>query len=271
MSSTYKLIGDGTAIVTGASAGIGVVLARALAKKGYDLVLVARREDRLRELADELHMSLGTKVTVLAQDLSKSGAAKKVHAFTKGEGLDVALLVNNAGFGWDGEVVDMPEKTAHDMMMLNMVTLTELSALYAKDLVARGSGGIINVSSVAGVFPMPRFAVYAATKSYVTSFSLALAAELEDKGVRVQAVCPGGTDTEFGQVAGRDADQPGGPLRMTAEEVGALALKGFDKGDWMTTTGLVNQAASNLGKFIPLEPLLKFVGWTRKKLVQADG
>src|SRR5690606_35748756 len=127
---------------------------------------------RMEALAAEIHTNLGRQVEIIAQDLGVPGGAKKVHSAIVKKNLDVALVVNNAGFGWDGEVVDMPEDKSHGMINLNILTLTELCRLFVPDLVARGRGGIINVSSVAGMMPMPQFAVYAATKAYVNSFTL---------------------------------------------------------------------------------------------------
>lgn len=263
MSRRYTLKDGGVAVVTGASAGIGVELARQLAARGYDLVLAARRKDRLAELAAEIHTQYGVKALACPLDLAQVHAAEKLHAFTQEHHQDVSLLVNNAGFGWDGVTADMPARVAEEMIHLNMLTLTQACRLFAPDLIRRGGGGILNVSSVAGMTPMPRFAVYAATKAYVNSFSQALAVELEPQGVRVCCVCPGGTSTEFAQVSGREEDKL--PfLRMSAEEVARLGLKGFDRGETLTVTGPLNRAAAVFSRWIPENLLMKVLAMGMK-------
>ncbi|MFT4769639.1 MAG: short-subunit dehydrogenase, partial [Glaciecola sp.] len=199
-----------TALITGASAGIGEELARVHAEKGGHLILVARRKDRLESIATQLRAEHGVQVQVIAADLAKPGAAKKLMADVDALGTQVDVLINNAGFGGHGKFHESGLERDQRMMQLNMVALTELAYYFAQGMVERGAGKILNVGSTAGFLPGPLQAVYYASKAYVNSFSQAIANELEGTGVTVTVLCPGPVATEF-------------------QEAGDLAgVKGFD-------------------------------------------
>lgn len=198
-----------TALITGASNGIGLELARIHAKRGGDLVLVARSQDKLNQLADELRAQYhDIQITVIAQDLAMPHAAQSVFAQTEQLGIQVDILINNAGFGGHGRFFERELAKEQQMIQLNITTLTELTHLYLQGMVARRSGKILNVSSTASFMPGPLQAVYYATKAYVTSFSQAVAEEVREFGISVTALCPGAVATDFvaaGDLQGVDA------------------------------------------------------------------
>lgn len=186
-----------TALITGASSGIGVEFARLHAAAGGDLVLVARSGDKLEALAAELRSAHGVRATVLVEDLAQAGSAERVFAATEAAGVEVDVLINNAGFGGHG-LFHQRERTADEaMVQLNVATLTSLTHRYVQGMVARGRGRVLNVSSTASFLPGPLQATYFATKAFVTSFSQAIAEELRGTGVSVTALCPGPVDTGF--------------------------------------------------------------------------
>ena len=192
-------------LITGASAGIGAEFARQFAAKHHDLVLIARREQALTALADELRSAHRINVTVIASDLSRPESAAELHSRTTELGIDVDVLVNNAGFGTHGEFVDTdPDRLAQEIQ-LNCGTLVGLTARYLPAMRTRGRGTVINIASTAAFQPVPQMAVYGATKAFVLSFSEALWAEERKHGIRVLAVCPGATATEFFDIAGESA------------------------------------------------------------------
>ena len=187
-----------TALITGASNGIGLELARIHAKRGGNLVLVARSQDKLNQLADELRAQYhDIQITVIAQDLAMPHAAQSVFAQTEQLGIQVDILINNAGFGGHGRFFERELAKEQQMIQLNITTLTELTHLYLQGMVARRSGKILNVSSTASFMPGPLQAVYYATKAYVTSFSQAVAEEVREFGISITALCPGAVATDF--------------------------------------------------------------------------
>src|SRR5277367_149242 len=186
-----------TALITGASFGIGLELARIFAREGYSLVLVARTADRLRQLASELEKNHGTRSLILAVDLTDPGASAYVLDQTTRADLQVDVLVNNAGFGQYGLFAENDLEECLRQIQLNITTLTHLTRLYLPAMIERKTGGILNVASTAAFQPGPLMAVYFATKAYVLHFSEALANELHGKGVTVSCLCPGPTATEF--------------------------------------------------------------------------
>ena len=198
-----------TALITGASNGIGLELARIHAKRGGNLVLVARSQDKLNQLADELRAQHhDIQITVIAQDLAMPHAAQSVFAQTEQLGIQVDILINNAGIGGHGRFFERELAKEQQMIQLNITTLTELTHLYLQGMVARRSGKILNVSSTASFMPGPLQAVYYATKAYVTSFSQAVAEEVREFGISVTALCPGAVATDFvaaGDLQGVDA------------------------------------------------------------------
>lgn len=212
------------ALITGASSGIGLELARIHAEKGGDLVLVARSEDKLEALKAELEAAHGVSVRVLARDLTEPGAPQAVYDAVRAAGLDISCLINNAGFGGRGKFHERAWAEDRAMIQLNIVALTELTRLFLPGLVARGRGQILNVSSTASFMPGPLQAVYFATKAYVTFFSNAIAEELRGTGVTVTNLMPGATETAFAKVA--DMERTG--LFERAVSARSVAQDGYD-------------------------------------------
>ena len=203
-------------LITGASVGLGAEFARQFAQRHHDLVLVARREQALSALADELKAAHGVTVTVIAQDLSRPDAAAELHSRTAHLGIDIDVLVNNAGFGTHGDLIDADPAQMADEIQLNCGTLVGLTVRYLPQMRSRGRGTIINIASTAAFQPVPKMAVYGATKAFVLSFTEALWAEEHKHGIRVLAVCPGATATEFFEVAGESAAVG---IKRTAKQV----------------------------------------------------
>lgn len=191
-----------TALVTGASMGIGLELARVFAANGHSLVLVARSEDKLRALGSELEARHGIRALVVPADLGNPSEAERVLEAVTGAGVTVDYLVNNAGFGTTGPFLETDLARELEMVRVNVTALTELTHRFARGMVSRHRGGILNIASTAGFQPGPNMAVYYATKAYVVSFSEALAEELRGSGVSVTAYCPGPVATEFARTAG---------------------------------------------------------------------
>lgn len=193
-----------TALVTGASGGIGLELTRILAKNGYDIVAVARGKEKLDVLRGELESLYGTKVTVLASDLSEDGAVQEVSNRLAAEGIEVDVLVNNAGFGDYGPFAECDWEKQERMVKLNVLALSHLTRLLLPGMISRGRGRIMNTASVASFEPGPLMSVYYATKAYVLSFSEALSEELKGTGITITALCPGPTATGFAKTANAD-------------------------------------------------------------------
>ena len=237
-----------TTLITGASLGIGAQFARELAARKSGLVLVARSEDKLRALAAELTAAHGVPVAVVAADLAQPGAAAKVHAETTRRGLRVDVLVNNAGLGMHGRFREIPVTQMSTQIAVNITALMELTYAYLPEIEA-AQGGVIQVASVASFQPIPYMAVYGATKAFVLSFSEALYAEYRDRGVRVLALCPGATDTEFFAVAGDAAS--GGSKRVSAAEVVRVGLRAFGADRSYVVQGVANYLAAASSRFFP--------------------
>jgi uncharacterized protein len=233
------------ALITGASAGLGVDFARELSTQGHRLVLVARRKDRLEALAKEIGNA-----RAVAIDLSKTGAATKLMADVEAAGEQVEVLVNNAGFGLVGRFAMQDSRRLRQMIDLNCAALTELCHAVASQMVERGSGSILNVASTAAFQPGPGMAVYFATKAYVLSFTEALHEELRRHGVKVSALCPGPTATEFGEVAGFGASIPDIAIAQSAPVVRA-GLRALDKNKAVVVPGLLNKLSSQGHRLLP--------------------
>jgi uncharacterized protein len=193
-----------TALITGASSGIGEEFAHIHAKQGGNLVIVARSEDKLIKLKGELEKKYQISVLVIVKDLSKPSAAEEIYNEVKNQGLEIDYLINNAGFGGVGKFNERKLQEDLNMINLNISALTALTHLFLQDFVKRNDGKILNVSSTASLLPGPLQAVYYATKAYVTSFSNAIAEELRDTNITVTNLMPGATETEFGKVSGMD-------------------------------------------------------------------
>ncbi len=243
-------------LITGASMGFGEVFAKELAARKKNLVLVARSEDKLRALAGDLHTAHGIDVQVFPQDLTQLNGAEQVFEFCQQGKLDVDLLINNAGFGYVGEFYEQPLENIQQMMLLNNLTAVKLARLFTPSLVARATdesgrrGGIMNVASVAAFNAIPTFAVYAATKAFLLSFSEALNEELSPKGVTVTAICPGFTDTPFLGKVGQQRHKTLFPLEKT-EEVVKTALRAFEQRKSFTITSGWYRATIFSERFLP--------------------
>ncbi len=238
------------ALVTGASAGIGREFAEQLADRGYDLVLVARRPDKLEEVADEVARRGGA-AEVLAADLVTPEGLAAVEARLGDAELPVDLLVNNAGFGTYGRFSELDRATEDREVRLNVLAVVRLTHAALGPMLARGSGGVINVSSLAGYQPTPRSAVYGSTKAFVTNFSQSLHQELSGTGVNVMALCPGFTRTEFQEVAGLDRDQVPSFLWMDPGPVVRSALEAFGRGRAVSVPGPLNALTAAVSSVLP--------------------
>ena len=229
------------AVVTGASSGIGWELARQLARRGYDLLVAARREERLQALASEINSATGKRVDVLALDLTRSTDRRALISNLESCGERLALVVNNAGFGLVAPTWRSPLDRVLDLIELNITALTEISCAAARMMSRRRSGGIINLASTAAFQAVPYMNVYAASKAYVLSFTEGLAEELAPYGVRVMALCPGPTESEFQATAGVRPEVIKTRVAMTAEECVQIGLEDFDSGKRISITGWGNQ------------------------------
>jgi len=246
---------DRIALVTGASAGLGVEFARQLSKRGYRLVLAARRKERLEELAKELG-----KARAVAIDLSKSNAVGKLMADVEANGETVDLLVNNAGFGLIGRFAELDSKRERQMIDLNVGALTELCRAVAPAMIERRSGAILNVASTAAFQPGPKMAVYFATKAFVLSLSEALHEELKPHGIKVSCLCPGPTRTEFGEVAGFGGNGLFDRVAMSADKVVETGLAGLDANRAVVVAGWLNKIGAASTRFAPRPIVRKIAG-----------
>jgi short-subunit dehydrogenase len=250
------------ALVTGASAGIGLELARQLAAAGAHLVLTARRTQRLESLASELTAKHRVKIEVFAADLAEPGAPEQIHAYTTRRGIEIEVLVNNAGFGAFGYVHKIPPQRAAEMIQVNCTAVVALTQLYVPAMIARQRGDVMIVSSVAAFQPVPFNSAYAATKAFDLLFSEGIAEELRPFGVNVCALCPGSTTTEFQSVA----EQPDRTFRSpeTAEKVARVGLEGMARGETCVISGGKNWLMVELERLAPR----RFVAKMAAKMMQ---
>jgi short-subunit dehydrogenase len=247
------------AVVTGASAGIGVAFAKHLTTRGYDLLIAARREERLTSLAQELS-SIGRKIHTLAVDLAKIEDCTKLFEAAKKIG-PVDLLVNNAGVGFHGALAEQDPARVLQMLQLNIDALSYLTALFLPEMVLRKSGAIIQVCSTGAFQPIPYMAAYAASKAFVLSFTEALSVELKGTGVSVQTLCPGATSTEFNSTAGVSSDVAGrAPSYMTPEAVVEASLKGLDAGKTLVIPGFLNRQGAFWASVAPRRLATRLAG-----------
>jgi hypothetical protein len=252
MTDTTPPANRGTALVTGASSGIGAALARLLAASGFELVLVARREDRLVELRDDLAKRHGTRSTVLVSDLGQYTAPADLVARLDSLGIRVSVLVNNAGFGLYGPFAATSWDSELQMLQVNIVALTALTKLLLPGMLARRDGRILNVASTAAFQPGPLMAVYYASKAYVLSFSEALANEVKGTGVTVTALCPGPTASEFQGTARLEKSRLVRLVRLqTTEQVARAGYEGLMKGKAVVIPGLVNWLGAQSPRVLP--------------------
>jgi short-subunit dehydrogenase len=251
-------------LVTGASSGIGVTLAREFSRNGHALALVARRKERLNALADELGESGGHKPIVIAADLFERNAVREVAQVLEAMGAEPQYVVNNAGFGLVGVASSLDRAEQLAMVDLNVRVLTELSLTFV-DSMARQRGGLLNVGSMAGFLPGPGMAVYYATKAYVLSLSEALHSELKPRGVRVTVLCPGPVPTEFAERAGIKEGLAPGILTQSADKVARAGYRGLMQGKRVVVPGLVNKLVAVALRLVPRSMLLRAVDARQSK------
>jgi short-subunit dehydrogenase len=247
-----------TALVTGASSGIGAAMARDLAGRGHGVVLVARSADRLQELADELSAT-GVRAEVLAADLTDRAARAALPGRVAELGLEVSILVNNAGLSTTGPVLDADVDAELRMVEVDVAAVVDLTTRFLPSLVEH-RGGLLNVASSAAFQPLPGQAGYGAAKAFVASYSQAVAEEVRRKGVTVTALCPGPVETEFFEAAGFSEKEKAGVLPgfmwEDVDDVAAAANSGLDRGRLLVIPGLGTRAAVSLGKLAPRRILL---------------
>ena len=249
------------ALVTGASAGIGRHLARGLAAEGHDLVVVARRQDRLEQLAQELADAFGVDVQVIAADLADPHSAQAIIEPLAASGRDVDVLVNNAGFGTHGPFHEQPVASQLAMIQVNVSTLVHLTAFILPGMVQRRRGRVLNIASVAGFQPGPMMATYFATKAFVVSFSEAIAHEVRGTGVTVTAHCPGATNSEFAVTAGNDRSRLFAFGAASSDAVAQHALSSMKAGQVVAVHGLQNQMVVLVNRFMPRVLVRSVTAW----------
>ncbi|HYW72295.1 MAG TPA: SDR family oxidoreductase [Pyrinomonadaceae bacterium] len=247
-----------TTLITGASSGIGEAFARKLAAQGHDLLLVARAEDKLIALCNELGLNHDVRAQYLAIDLTEADAAARLLAETRERYLEIDFLINNAGFGSLGEFAKLDLPRELNMIDLNVRSLVELTYLFLEPMRERGAGSIINVASTAGFQPVPFMATYGATKAFVLSFSEALAEENRPYGVKVLALCPGVTMTGF--FAASRMRRPPGRASQTPEQVVEVALRALKRGKSSVISGWTNLFMMESQRVLPRSFVLKTMG-----------
>jgi uncharacterized protein len=248
MKSTIK---DKTALVTGASGGIGAAIARELGSCGANLVLVARREDFLRKVADGIKRDFGVRADILVKDLQDPKAPDEIHTQIKRSGAKIDVLVNNAGFGVFGKFIDIPYDREREMLNLDIIALVHMSKLFARDMAERGSGFIMQIASIGAFQPSPLYASYSAAKAFVLSFGEAIHQELRGSGVSVTVVSPGVTESEFLKVAGQEPNRYQRMAMMPAEKVARIAVRAMLKKKSSVVTGRLNSISVWSNRLVP--------------------
>lgn len=248
------------ALVTGASSGIGKAMLPLFCADKHDLVIVARRADLLEQQKSDLEKRYGVRVWPVVLDLAKPGAPEELFARTRDLGVDVDLLVNNAGFGLYGEFHTQDAVKQREMVDLNVGALTELTRLYVAPMVQRGRGRVLQVASTAAFQPGPRMAVYYATKAYVLSLSEALDHELEGSGVTVTALCPGPTQSEFMDVASYKQPAFYDKQMMTSEEVAQIGYRAMMRGERLAVAGFLNRMGTVAAQLAPRRLVVRVTG-----------
>jgi short-subunit dehydrogenase len=256
-----------TVLVTGASSGIGLAMAEELAKRGANVILTARSENKLHEVAESVR-KIGSEAYVFASDLSVPNAGEQLYTAITQAGLSVDLLINNAGYGRWGKFTKFEREDYSKMIQLNIVALTDLCHLFIPDMVKKGSGGIINVGSVASFGPVPYANVYSSSKAYVLNFTEALRYEYEEDGIRTMALCPGGTQSNFAANASdksenaqaRASQMERSSSYLSAEVVANQCLDAFLKDKMYVITGRNNKMMHAIGRHLPRKTMLNLVG-----------
>jgi len=268
--TTFK---NKTVLVTGASSGIGLAMAKELSKRGANLILTARSENKLNEVAAIVRKT-GSEAHVFTSDLSIPKSGKKLYDAITQAGLSVDLLINNAGYGRWGEFTSFEREDYGKMIQLNITALTDLCHLFLPDMVKKGSGGIINVGSIASFSPVPYGNVYSSTKAYVLNFTEALRYEYKNKGVQIMALCPGGTTSNFATVASEKSEKIQARAKkmeksssmLSAEVVANECLNAFLKDKMYIITGRSNKIMQAIGHHLPRKTMLKLAGNMFKKM-----
>lgn len=257
-----------TALVTGASGGIGLEICRLLYARGMNLVLVSRSGEKLKEVKRTLEAGPGGQVFVLPADLSKPGEAERLYKETKALNINVDVLINNAGSGLFGRALELGAEKTEAMLYLNMNSLAALCLLYGRDMAERGGGSILNIGSLVALMPIPYFSAYAASKSFVRSFSLSLRQELKAAHVRVSCLMPGYVRTNFDSAAGVQSEsykKMSESLAQGPEAVAKQAVSLIKSGQAIRISGLLNRIAAFLLFFIPDGLLAPLLGGNLKK------
>jgi len=255
------------ALITGASSGIGVALARVFAQHGHEIAVVARREPKLSALADSIAQAGHKRPHVLAVDLGRSDSPARLAHELLVRGLEPGIIVNNAGFGLLGTATQLDRGEQLAMIDVNVRTLTDLSLRWIES-VGRHRGGILNVASLAGFLPGPRMAVYYATKAYVLSFTESLHEELKSQGIRVTVLCPGPVKTEFQERAGIGDRRLPALMTRSAEEVARQAYQGFMKGQCFVVPGVPNKILAAAPRFLPRRVLVTLISARQRRDAQ---
>lgn len=245
------------ALVTGASAGIGVALARELAARGTHLVLTARRKERLEKLANELNAKHQVKTELFVADLAEPGAPERIFAFTKQKRIQVDLLINNAGFGRYGEFPTVETQRLLDMVQVNCTAVVHLTRLYLPEMVTRGRGDVLILASTASFQAVPFISTYAATKAFDLLFAEGLAEEMKPYGIRVCALCPGSTESEFHAVSGQEKFVR---KAESAEKVARTGLRALAAGKSYVISGLGNYLGAHGERLVPRRFVTRIAG-----------
>lgn len=246
-------------LITGASSGIGYEMARILARKGQDMILVSRSEERLCEVARELNEE--SDIIIMPYDLATPGAALAIFNECERLGLNVTGLINNAGFGKFGESCEISHQEVESMLSLNIIALTSLCNLFARKMKKMGRGHIMNVASTAAYLPVPFLSAYSASKAYARNFSKALREELKPHGVKVTCLLPGPTRTRFADIAFKKGDRDFFDIQrpMNADEVAMTGIRAMSKGQKLAIPGSVNKLVSFSASLVPLAALGRII------------
>ncbi|WP_335972758.1 SDR family oxidoreductase [Acinetobacter calcoaceticus] len=262
--STFK---NSTALITGASSGIGKAYAQKLASLGINLILTARSEQKLNDLADELRKKYNVTVEVIVLDLAQPNSAQTLFDEVQTRKLSVEILINNAGFGKWTKFLDQSVATYQEMITLNISSVTSLCYLFLPHMLANKKGIMINISSTGAFQPLPYIAVYGASKSYVLQFTEALAGEYASSGVKFLAVCPGNTETNFTQVANADTS---GMKSSTVDDVVSATVAALDKNKPTLVVGCSNYLTSQLPRILSRKKMINLVeGMLRTRVIES--
>ena len=251
--------GQKTALITGASSGVGVEFAKQLADRGFDLVLAARRMERLEQVREEISQSHDVKIVLLGCDLAAENGVEQLVASTAGFEFDI--VVNNAGLGIYRPALEHTDQEIDNMIAVNLRSLTFITKAFAEKMVARGSGRILNHASIAGIHPSPWYSVYSGTKSYVVQFSTTLNHELRSTGVTVTTLCPGFFRSEFQQKSGRKPGAMGRKFILEADQVARAGLKGAFRGQSIVIPGIKYKLLNVLIRLFPRSLTMRAADW----------